>query len=422
MSITTVISKSLLGLKNNHFNEVNNLKTIPINQLLPGMFVQNVTKQTGKIKIKNQGWVKTQTGIDKLIKAGILEVEIDPDKTIVDPSTEHTCDEIIDDTPKQRDPWLTANSVEQEMHKANRLYTEAKQLQSKAFTDIKAGNTIDIAPFKELANGFIDSVFRNQDALACITRMREKDTYLLEHSINVSILISIFAKHLGFEKDLIEELATGALLHDIGKIQIPDEILNKPGKLTEQEYKVIQDHALFSKQILEKAGLTGIPVDIAGFHHERLDGSGYPFGKPANEISQYVRMASIVDVYDALTAERVYKAGMEPIKAFKILKDGCPDSFDGELLTKFIQCIGIHPVGTLVKLSSQKVGLVTKSNPASPLKPQVKTFYHAKHARYTEVQDIDLAHSRNQDALEGAVKPADFNIDLIRFFKHSILP
>ncbi|WP_149981358.1 HD-GYP domain-containing protein [Pseudoalteromonas rhizosphaerae] len=398
------------------------MKIIPIDQLIPGMFVHSVTKQTGKIKIKNQGWVKTQAGVQQLIKAGILEVEIDPDKTIVELTPTATTSDIKVEPPKQRDPWSTTHSVEQEMDKAFKLYSEAKQLQSKAFTDIKAGNTIDITPFKELASGFIDSVFRNQDALACITRMREKDAYLLEHSINVSILISIFAKHLGFERALIEELATGALLHDIGKIQIPDDILNKPGKLTDQEYKVIQDHARFSKEILEQAGLKGIAVDIAGFHHERLDGTGYPFGKRADEISQYVRMASIVDVYDALTAERVYKAGMEPIKAFKILKDGCPDSFDGELLTKFIQCIGVHPVGTLVKLSSQKVGLVTKSNPSSPLKPQVKTFYNAKHAHYTQVQDIDLAHNRNQDSLESAIKPADFNIDLIRFFKNSILP
>ncbi|HEA18778.1 MAG TPA: HD-GYP domain-containing protein [Pseudoalteromonas prydzensis] len=398
------------------------MKIIPINQLIPGMFVHSVTKQTGKIKIKNQGWVKTQAGVQQLIKAGILEVEIDPDKTIVGLTPTATTEDIKAEPSKQRDPWSTTHSVEQEMDKAFKLYSEAKQLQSKAFTDIKAGNTIDITPFKELASGFIDSVFRNQDALACITRMREKDTYLLEHSINVSILISIFAKHLGFERALIEELATGALLHDIGKIQIPDDILNKPGKLTDQEYKVIQDHARFSKEILEQAGLQGIAVDIAGFHHERLDGTGYPFGKQADEISPYVRMASIVDVYDALTAERVYKAGMEPIKAFKILKDGCPDSFDGELLTKFIQCIGVHPVGTLVKLSSQKVGLVTKSNPSSPLKPQVKTFYNAKHAHYTQVQDIDLAHNRTQDSLESAIKPADFSIDLIRFFKNSILP
>lgn len=397
------------------------MKIIPIKQLVPGMFVQRVTKQTGKIKIKNQGWVKAQTGIDKLIKAGILEVEIDPDKTLSNEPPIKPVESIIPPEVKF-DPWQSSHSVNAEMKKAVNLYSEAKSLQLKAFDDIRSGNQIDVAPFKELASSFIDSVFRNQDALACITRMREKDAYLLEHSINVSILMSIFAKHLGIEKSIIEELATGALLHDIGKIQIPDKVLNKPGKLTDEEYKIIQNHARFSKEILEQSGLSGIAVEIAGFHHERLDGTGYPFGKQASEISQYVRMASIVDVYDALTAERVYKAGMTPIKAFKILKDGCPDSFDGELLTKFIQCIGIHPVGTLVKLSSQKVGVVTQSNPQSPLKPHVKTFYHAKHARYTEVQDVDLAHSRNQDALEAAVKPNDFNIDLIKFFKQSILP
>jgi putative nucleotidyltransferase with HDIG domain len=385
------------------------------------MFVQNVTKQTGKIKVKSQGWVKTQSGINKLIKAGILEVEIDPDKTLVDlvPEKEPT------QTPPvkiKRDPWQKTHSAEQEMGKAKKLYDEAKTLQIKAFKDIKAGRDIDIAPFRELASGFMDSIFRNQDALACLTQMRQKDAYLLEHSINVSILMSIFAKHLGIEKDIIEQLTTGALLHDIGKIKIPDEILNKPGRFTDDEFKIMKMHSLFSKEILEEAGLKGIAVDIAGMHHERLDGKGYPFGKKGDEISQYVRMASIVDVYDALTAERVYKAGMEPIKAFKILKDGCPDSFDPVLLTKFIQCIGIHPVGTLVKLSSQKVGLVTESNPAAPLKPVVKTFYSAKHSRYTQIQDIDLSSKKTSDSLEAAVKPKEYNIDLERFYKNSILP
>ena len=397
------------------------MKILPISELLPGMFVQNVTKQTGKIKVKSQGWVKTQSGINKLIKAGILEVEIDPDKTLVDlvPEKEPT------QTPSvkiKRDPWQKTHSAEQEMGKAKKLYDEAKTLQIKAFKDIKAGRDIDIAPFRELASGFMDSIFRNQDALACLTQMRQKDAYLLEHSINVSILMSIFAKHLGIEKDIIEQLTTGALLHDIGKIKIPDEILNKPGRFTDDEFKIMKMHSLFSKEILEEAGLKGIAVDIAGMHHERLDGKGYPFGKKGDEISQYVRMASIVDVYDALTAERVYKAGMEPIKAFKILKDGCPDSFDPVLLTKFIQCIGIHPVGTLVKLSSQKVGLVTESNPAAPLKPVVKTFYSAKHSRYTQIQDIDLSSKKTSDSLEAAVKPKEYNIDLERFYKNSILP
>ena len=397
------------------------MKILPISQLLPGMFVQNVTKQTGKIKVKSQGWVKTKSSIDKLIKAGILEVEIDPDKTLVDSVPEKEPAK-IPSVKIKRDPWQKTHSAEQEMGKAKKLYDEAKTLQIKAFKDIKAGRDIDIAPFRELASGFMDSVFRNQDALACLTQMRQKDAYLLEHSINVSILMSIFAKHLGIEKEIIEQLTTGALLHDIGKIKIPDEVLNKPGRFTDDEFKIMKMHSLFSKEILEESGLTGVAVDIAGMHHERLDGKGYPFGKKGDEISQYVRMASIVDVYDALTAERVYKAGMEPIKAFKILKDGCPDSFDPVLLTKFIQCIGIHPVGTLVKLSSQKVGLVTESNPTAPLKPVVKTFYSAKHSRYTQIQDIDLSSKKTSDSLEAAVKPKEYNIDLERFYKNSILP
>lgn len=396
------------------------MKIIPVSQLLPGMFVQSVTKQTGSIKIKNQGWVKTQAGINNLIKAGILEIEIDPDKTLIDTVPEK--DLIATPTTKiKRDPWQKTHSAEQEMGKAKKLYDEAKTLQIKAFKDIKAGRDIDIAPFKELASGFMDSVFRNQDALACLTQMRQKDAYLLEHSINVSILMGIFAKHLSIEKNIIVELTTGALLHDIGKIKIPDEILNKPGRFTDEEFKIMKLHSLFSKEILEESGLTGIAVDIAGMHHERLDGKGYPFGKKGDEISQYVRMASIVDVYDALTAERVYKAGMEPIKAFKILKDGCPDSFDPVLLNKFIQCIGIHPVGTLVRLSSQRVGLVTESNPSTPLKPIVKTFYSAKHSRYTEIKDIDLSNKKTLDTLESAVKPKEYNIDLERFYKNSIL-
>ena len=385
------------------------------------MFVQSVTQQTGSIKVTNQGWVKTPESIDKLKKSGVLEIIIDPTKTLIDTVLEKDPIAIPQEKIK-RDPWQKTLSSEQEMRKAKKLYDEAKTLQLKAFKDIEAGRNIDAAPFKELASGFIDSVFRNQDALACLTQMRQKDSYLLEHSINVSILMSIFAKHLGIEKKIIEQLTTGALLHDIGKIKIPDEILNKPGRFTVAEFEIMKKHSLFSKEILEEAGLTGVAIDIAGMHHERLDGKGYPFGKKGDEISQYVRMASIVDVYDALTAERVYKAGMEPIKAFKILKDGCPDSFDGELLTKFIQCIGIHPVGTLVKLSSQKVGLVIESNPAKPLKPVVKAFYSAKHSRYTQIQNIDLSSKKKSDTIECAIKPKEYNIDLERFYKNSILP
>lgn len=393
------------------------------------MFVARVVKQTGRVKIKNQGWVKTPKAIAALASAGIVEVEIDADKTLSAKPTPQVDapdankmkipeSEVIEKTL----PWRKTTSIENEMNQAVELYQEAKHIQQKAFDDIKAGRNIDIEPFKQAATGIIDSIFRNQDALSCIARIREKDAYLLEHSLNVSILISIFAKHLELERNIIEELATGALLHDIGKIQIPDEILHKPAKLTDEEFAIMQQHATFSKSIVENAGLSGIASQIAGFHHERLDGTGYPYRLKGDDLNLYVRMASIVDVYDALTAERVYKAGMTPIKAFKYLRDNCPNHFDETLVTKFIQCIGLYPVGTLVKLKSQKVGIISESNHISPLKPVVKVFYSARSMHHIQVQDIDLNSKKVDDELDAAIKPEEFNLDLIRFFRQSMLP
>ncbi|WP_425439290.1 HD-GYP domain-containing protein [Pseudoalteromonas denitrificans] len=384
------------------------------------MFVNNVIKQSGSVKIKNQGWVRTQSSINNLIHAGILEVEIDSSKTIEEEIKAPATPELPAKTEKH-DPTHASVSMENEIGKAKKLYGEAKELQNKAFDNIKAGRKIEITPFKEVANGFIDSIFRNQDALACITRIREKDAYLLEHSINVSVLMTIFAKHLHIDRDIIHELATGALLHDIGKIKIKDNILNKPGKFTESEFDEMKNHARYSKESLEEAGLSGIAVEIAGYHHERLDGKGYPYGLKGDEISQYVRMISIVDVYDALTAKRIYKDDMSPIKAFKILKSETPESFDTELLNQFIACIGIHPVGTLVKLTSQKLGIVSKSNFEKPLKPWVKIFYSAKHHQHTPIKDINLAKKSCTDEIESSVKPEDFNIELMRFLKTAFL-
>ncbi|MFY8274063.1 HD-GYP domain-containing protein [Pseudoalteromonas sp. SSDWG2] len=407
-------------------------ETISIQQLKSGMFVVEVTKQTGKVKIKNQGWVKTAEAIKKLKKVGVLEVVIDPSKTLQkDPpppvkteqvDVQNSPEDTVHNEPQTpADPWASSVSFEKEVGKAQKLYNQAKALQKRAFADIQQGKNIDVKPFKDVAHGFMDSVFRQQDALTCLTRMREKDAYLMEHSINVSILITIFAKHLGFSSDLIHELATGALLHDIGKVKIDEDILLKPSKLTDEEFEQIQQHAHFSKEILEQAGLSGIAIEIAGFHHERIDGSGYPYGKKGDELSQYARMAAIIDVYDALTADRVYKTGLTPIAAFKILKDGAGTAFDDTLVNQFIQCIGVHPVGTLVKLSNHKVGIISRSNPSNPMRPVVKVFYNAKHSRYIEVEDINLAKGWADVELEAAVKPELFGLDLMRFFKSSMI-
>ncbi|AWB69087.1 phosphodiesterase [Saccharobesus litoralis] len=389
------------------------METLSIDNLKAGMYVVDVVETKGSFKVKTKGWVKSEAAIRQLKAKGILTVAIDPSKTIEQAQTKEEPTE-----PKQK---IKHTTFEHEIQRADRLYNEAKNLQQKAFEDIAAGRAIDVEPVKEITKNCIDSIFRNQDALACMTRIREKDQYLMEHSLNVSILMSIFAKHLQLEPQLIQDLATGAFLHDIGKVKIPDEILNKPGKLTPEEFEVIKTHATHSLEILQNTqGLSAVSVQVAAEHHEKLNGTGYPKGLKGDEISQWGKMITIVDIYDAMTADRVYKKGMTPAAAFKFMKNMVPDELDEKLLNSFIQCVGIHPVGTVVKLTSGKLAIVTKSNKLNPLKPRVKVFYHAKHQHYTEPKDLDLAKIEN-DAIEASVKPEQFKVDLNKFFREAFV-
>lgn len=405
------------------------LQRVAIDELKVGMFVEAVTRQKGALKIKTRGRVKSQASIDKLRAQGILELAIDLEN--IDPTLEPqpsaepeaqqaTSTDKAQQQRPQADPTARSRSFDKEIANATKLYQQAKKLQKKAFSDVQAGRKVNCKDMEKVADAFIDSIFKNQDALTCMTRIREKDAYLLEHSVNVSVLMTILAKHMLLPRPLIHELATGALLHDIGKIKIDDSVLHKPGKLTDEEMKQMQSHVVYSKEILEQSGgLSEVSLDIAANHHERLDGGGYPNGYTADELSMYARMIAIVDSYDAMTADRCYKEGMNPINAFKRLMKDTGSCFDATLVQKFIQAIGVHPVGTLVKLKSSKLGIVTQTNFVEPLKPVVKVFYHVRSNMYTEIRDIDLATS--VDEIDCCVKPENFKIDLAKFFKTAIL-
>lgn len=325
-------------------------------------------------------------------------------------------------TAVSRKDRIAPTSLTKEAHHADNLYRQARQLQQRAFDDITKGNSLDVAEFQRCADGIIDSIFRNQDALLCISRMREKDAYLLEHSVNVAILMTIFARHLKFDDKTIEQLATGALLHDIGKIQVPNVILNKPGRLNEVEFFEMRKHVEYSKDILMKTeGISAISLDVAANHHERPDGNGYPQGLSGNQLSLHARMIAIVDTYDAITANRVYKDGQTGIKALKILRKDCPSHFDAQLVAQFIGAVGTYPPGTLVKLENQKLALVLENNPLKLSCPTVKVFFHTKHRHYLSPTTLDLAAKNCLDKIESVVDPAEYNIDIKRFFNEFIL-
>ena len=399
------------------------LKEIPLSQLKPGMYVVSITKGDSGVSIKSEGYILNQTTIARLKKSEIKRVVIDPTKEKKAESIDRVLPD-ISSTPlrKKTNKSDTQVPLELEMKKANKLYNDAKGLQKKILTSIADGKQFDFDEVQQSTDAIVDSIFRNHDALSCMSRLRMKDEYLIEHSLNVSILMSIFAKHLGIEREVIEQLALGAFLHDVGKVLIPSEILNKPGRFTDEEYDIMKKHVNFGVKVLEDSpNISHMIMSIIKEHHERLDGTGYPKQLSGEDISKYGRMIAIVDSYDAMTAERVYKAGMHPIKAFKILVKEAPNGYDEELVEKFIQCLGVYPIGTLVKLNSGKLGLISKLNKSRPLHPYVRVFYNTRLNQAIAMEEINLSESKYRDQIDCCIKPEEFNLNLLKFFKAAFI-
>lgn len=385
---------------------------VAVQDLRIGMYVVAIGQQRQQNEIKRSGRITQHRQLEELMNLGVLSVWIDPSKTqAAADSPNHASPDTATDAPQpERD-----NRPRQEI-RIRRLYQEAKTMQNKLFHNLKRGEPVQVDELEAIADELVDSIFENRDALFCLARIREKDSYLMEHSLNVGMLLANFGRFLELERPVLRELTIGGLLHDTGKIMIPDHILHKPGRLTEDEFIIMKSHVNHSISILkESKGITPVMMTVAACHHERLDGKGYPHGLEGERLNLYARMSTIVDVYDALTADRCYKAGMPATAAFRILLQGAGSQFDEELVRKFIKCMGIHPVGTLVKLQSGKLAIVVERNEQAPLQPKVKVIYSTIGQHHLEVKLLDLARPGVNETIEGVVDPKSFGIDMSRY-------
>ncbi|MFD2167933.1 HD-GYP domain-containing protein [Thalassotalea euphylliae] len=398
----------------------NGYQEITIDLLRPGMYVKSISYQDKGFILKSEGYVLSLAKVMQLKEAGIKKV-------IVDPSRQKAVDNIDKVMPNiSSSPLSKLNrvgrqkvvSLDDELNKAKSLYGNAKELQSKILTNINADRSLHAEEVRETTDAMVDSIFRNQDALTCLSRLRSKSNYLMEHSLNCSILMAVFAKHLKFDRDVIEQLTLGAFMHDIGKVFIPDDILNKPGPLTDKQQSIVRTHVALGAKILEDTPhISHITMKVILEHHERIDGSGYPRGLKGNDISKYGRMMAIIDSYDAMTSDRCYQDAIDPVAAFKTLVQESATAYDEELVEKFIQCLGAYPVGTLVQLNSGKIGLVSERNKTKPTHPIVKVFYNARLNQAIPIEDIDLSKSKYRDQVDKCIRPEEFNISLLNFFK-----
>ncbi|RBW49142.1 HD-GYP domain-containing protein [Marinobacter sp. F3R11] len=399
------------------------IKRIPISALKVGMYITDLNNDWIPHNTqRRRGIIKREETIEKIRKMGVQFVYIDAQKGADTQDSETAAavdernEEALQRAGEQKPGIAPRVPLPEEMVTALRIHTEAQELVGNFMTSAKLGAAIDVAPIHKLADELQNSVTRNANALGCLGRIREKDNYLLEHSVNLSVLMSIFGQYRKLSKDVMHQTVVGALLHDLGKILTPDEVLHKPGRLTSEEYEVMKLHARHSRDILSATeGIGKLTVITAAQHHERMDGTGYPEGLKGDEISVYGRMVAITDVYDAITADRVYHRGMTPTQGLKKLLEWSGSHLDPALVRQFIRCIGLYPVGSLVLLDSGRLGVVVEINEEDQRLPVVRVMYHTKFRMPITLTTIDLSKPSSQDRILRAVDPDEYRIDVRKF-------
>lgn len=242
---------------------------------------------------------------------------------------------------------------------AHAAQIRTRQLTRSFLDDVRLGRAIDMKAVKATVSEMVANVLHDPEATIWVARIRDYDQYTSEHCVNVGLLAILFGRHRGASEEDLHRLGVAGILHDVGKMQTPLEILNKEGRLDDDELSVMQKHAVQGRDILiAHRSVAPGAVDVAFSHHEALDGSGYPRGLKANGISELTRIVTLCDVYDAMTSDRVYKRGVASLASMQLLYRMRGSKFDTRLTELFIQCIGVYPPGTLVELASGEIGIV----------------------------------------------------------------
>ena len=253
--------------------------------------------------------------------------------------------------------------VESEHKQMYKTFREARSVTKDMLENIRLGAAIDTNQAKDTVNECVQSVIRHPDALMWMSRIRQQREYTAEHCLNVCILAIAFGRQLGFAEEELQNIGMCGLLHDVGKMRVPQEIVDKPGALTTKESRMMKAHTVHGRNLLmSSSGVYGGAIDVAYSHHERIDGEGYPRKLPGAGISYYSKIISLVDAYDAMTADRCYDTAKTSTQALKIIYAEKGKQFDEELSLKFIQTIGLYPAGSMVELYNGEVGIIIEAN------------------------------------------------------------
>lgn len=372
------------------------IKKIRVSQLDIGMYIHDLT--CGWMQhpfIRNRFLVDDADTLSKIGKLGVTHVYIDTfrgvDVAIAKAPRvnieEGLCELIAFKPDSTASPPPGDASV-----RAKVVYANAVKLMSTLMRDVRLGRPIALGPCKLIVSEIIDVMSTSPSALLAITHAKTRDEYTAMHSVSVAVLMVSFGQVLGLTRDEIEDVALGGLLHDVGKAKVPRSILNKFGRLSVEEFHVMKGYVLNTARLLtETEGVSEITLNAAAQHTERYDGTGYPHRLKGEQITLYGQMLAIADFYDAITSVRVYHKGVPPTSALRKLFKLSGSHFNPRLVQAFIKAIGIYPVGSLVRMESEKLGIVRDVAPDKLLQPVVQFIYDCEKMCYIPPETVDIS-------------------------------
>ena len=337
----------------------------------------------------------------------------------------------------KKTPYLTTGTLEkkrsippktsfiQEIERATQAYGKTSDLVRSFMEDVQLGKAINVAIAKKAVAECVDSILQAPDALLWMTQLKHRDTYTAQHSMNVAILSIALGKHLNLGVTELNNLGLCGMMHDMGKMRVPLEILNKPAKLEPNELKIMQNHTLYGGNLLlSSKDMYPGAIDVALGHHERLDGTGYPSQLTDAQITPYSRIVTIADMYDAISSDRVYQKGRTHLEAINIMTKMCGTQLDTRLTYKFIECIGIYPAGSIVELQGGEIAVVIEVNPLHKLKPKILLLLDEnKQRRPLQLVDLFLMDGLEvgERTIKNVIRAEQYNINLNEYHELGLI-